>query len=330
MNTGQKEEVIRPEALIEPEIGQVVDKGGESLWQDAFRRLLKNKLAVAGGITVILLTMVAILAPVLAPYGFAEGDFAANYSPPGGKYLLGADFMGRDMLSRLLYGTRISLLVGALGALFAFVVGLFYGTISGYYGGRLDNVMMRIVDILYAFPGLLFIILLMVTFKSSFGTAIDRNAFVRAVAALDSALGGMLFILIGISITSWVGQARMSRGMALSLRETEFVQAAKALGGNDVRIIVKHIAPNLVGPLIVRVTLAIPGFIATEAFLSFIGLGIDPPTPSWGAMIQEGFRAMRSHPHLAIFPGLALAITMLAFNFLGDGLRDALDPRMKQ
>lgn len=305
-------------------------KGGESLWKDAFRRLLKNRLAVAGGITVILLALTAIFAPVLAPYSYDEGDFEQNYAEPGGDYPLGADFMGRDLLSRLLYGTRVSLLVGTLGALFAFVVGLFYGTIAGYYGGRLDNVMMRIVDVLYAFPGLLFIILLMVTFKSSFGDAADRSVFVRAIAAFDNLVGGMFFILVGISVTSWVGQARMSRGMALSLRETEFIQAAKALGGSDLRIIVKHLAPNLIGPMLVKVTLAIPSFIATEAFLSFIGLGITPPTPSWGAMIQEGFRAMRSHPHLALYPGIALAITMLAFNFLGDGLRDALDPRMKQ
>lgn len=304
--------------------------GGESLWKDAFRRLLKNRLAVAGGIVVILLALTAIFAPVLAPAPYDAGDFTQNYAKPGGDYPLGADFMGRDLLSRLLYGTRISLLVGTLGALFAFVVGLLYGTISGYYGGRLDNAMMRIVDVLYAFPGLLFIILLMVTFKSSFGNAEDRSLFVQAIAAFDNLVGGMFFILLGISVTSWVGQARMSRGMALSLRETEFIQAARALGGGDLRIIVKHLAPNLIGPMLVRVTLAIPSFIATEAFLSFIGLGIDPPTPSWGAMIQEGFRAMRSYPHLALYPGIALAITMLAFNFLGDGLRDALDPRMKQ
>jgi ABC-type dipeptide/oligopeptide/nickel transport system permease subunit len=153
---------------------------------------------------------------------------------------------------------------------------------------------------------------------------------VVAVANLDRFLGGMLFILIGISLTSWIGIARLSRGMALSLREMEFIQAAKALGAGHVRTIVRHMAPNLLGPIIVNVVLAVPSFIATEAFLSFIGLGVDPPTPSWGAMIQDGIRAMRSHPHLAIYPGIALAITMLSFAFLGDGLRDALDPRLKQ
>lgn len=302
----------------------------ESLWTDAFRRLLKNKLAVAGGIIIILLAFTAIFAPLIAPYHFADGDFDATYEPPGRDFRLGADFLGRDMLSRLIYGTRISLVVGTLGALFALSIGTLYGTISGYAGGKVDNVMMRIVDILYAFPSLLFIIILMVTFKSGFTGASMENPFVRAIAAIDKQLGGMLFIMIGISLTSWVGMARLSRGMVLSLRETEYIQAAHALGAGNLRIVLRHLIPNLVGPMIVRVTLAIPGYIGTEAFLSFIGLGVDPPTPSWGMMIQEGFKAMRSHPHLAIYPGIALAVVMLSFNFLGDGLRDALDPRMKQ
>ena len=302
-----------------------------SLWQDAFRRLLRNKLAVAGGIAIVSFVVIATFAPVIAPHHYAEADFSTAFAPPGPQYALGADFLGRDLLSRLIYGARISLLVGTLGALFAFSVGLLYGTISGYFGGRIDNVMMRIVDILYAFPALLFIILLMVTFKSGLsGQLAGGSPFVRAVAAVDRQLGGMLFIIIGISLTSWIGMARLSRGMALSLRETEFIQAAKAQGARDLRIIVRHLVPNLVGPLLVAVTLSIPGFIGIEAFLSFIGLGVDPPTPSWGAMIAEGFQAMRSYPHLALFPGLALAILMLSFNFLGDGLRDALDPRMKQ
>lgn len=302
----------------------------DSLWKDAFRRLLKNRVAVVSGILIIVLALVAVFAPIVAPYHFADGDFEATYAPPGGKYLLGADFLGRDMLSRLIYGTRISLVVGTLGALFAFTIGTFYGTIAGYTGGKVDNVMMRIVDILYAFPSLLFIIILMVTFKSGFTGEAMQNPFVRAIAAIDKQMGGMLFIMIGISATSWVGMARLSRGMALSLRETEFIQAAQALGAGNLRIVIRHLVPNLVGPMLISVTLAIPGYIGTEAFLSFIGLGVDPPTPSWGMMIQEGFKAMRSHPHLALFPGIALALVMLSFNFLGDGLRDALDPRMKQ
>jgi ABC-type dipeptide/oligopeptide/nickel transport system permease subunit len=302
-----------------------------SLGVDALRRLGRNRLAVVGGVVILLFVVAAIFAPVVAPRHFADSDFDQAFAQPGRTFPLGADFLGRDLLSRLIYGARISLAVAALGALFAFVIGLLYGTISGYFGGKVDNVMMRIVDILYAFPSLLLIILLMVTFKSGFGN--DANAgsvFVRAVAGFDKALGGMLFIVIGISLTSWIGMARLSRGMALSLRETEFIQAARAQGAGDLRIIVRHLVPNLVGPLLVSITLAIPGFIGTEAFLSFIGLGIDPPVPSWGAMIAEGFPSMRSYPHLALYPGIALALLMLSFNFLGDGLRDALDPRMKK
>ena len=306
-------------------------KPNSGLWRDAVKRLAKNKLAVSGAVIIFFLVLVAIMAPLIAPRHYSDADFAAVYSPPGALYPLGADFLGRDLLSRLIYGTRISLQVGVLGALSAFSIGILYGTISGYFGGNLDNVMMRIVDILYAFPDLLFVILLMVTFKSGYGgEEAAKNPLVLGLVAIDKQLGGMMFILIGISVTSWVGMARMSRGMALSLREREFVQAAKAQGAHDFTIMARHLVPNLVGPLLVSVTLAVPGYIGTEAFLSFIGLGVDPPTPSWGAMVADGYQAMRSYPHLAIFPGLALAIVMLSFNFLGDGHRDALDPKIKQ
>jgi len=280
-----------------------------------------------GAIILIILTGIAIFAPLIAPHPFDEGNFLHNYAAPSREFPLGADFLGRDLLSRLIYGTRISLTIGFLGAFFAFSIGLTYGTISGYFGGWIDGFLMRLVDILYAFPSLLFIILLMVTFKAGLGATVIRNPFVQTIAKLDTAFGGMLLIVVGISLTSWVGMARLTRGMALSLRESDFVHAAQALGARDIRVIWYHVVPNLIGPLLVRVTLAIPQFIATEAFLSFIGLGANPPTPSWGIMIAEGFKAMRSHPHLAIYPGLALAIVMFAFNFLGDGLRDAFDPR---
>ena len=301
-----------------------------SLWQEALSRLLKNRLAVVGGTIIALLFIVAVAAPLLAPEGFANADFEATFEPPGPDFPLGADFLGRDVLSRLIYGTRISLSVGILAALTSFLIGISYGTIAGYYGGKIDNAMMRFVDLLYAFPTILFIILLLVVFKLGFVQRDDPSMFVRFVVSIDAAMGGMLFILLGISLTSWVGMARVSRGMALSLRETEFVQGARALGAGHGRIIFRHVLPNLLGPVVVQVTLQIPGFIATEAFLSFIGLGVDPPTPSWGAMIAEGLTVMRSYPHLALYPGIALAVAMLCFNFLGDGLRDALDPRMKR
>lgn len=299
-----------------------------NLWKDAFRRLLKNKMAVLGGIIIIVLLILAIFAPYIAPYHYADGSLINNYAKPGTKYLLGADFMGRDLLSRIIYGTRISLSVGMVGALTAFIIGVLYGVVSGYYGGKTDNVMMRFVDIMYGFPTLLLIILMMVLFKSTF-VVTTPGTFAATLSAIDRAFGGLFFIFIGIGVTAWIGMARIARGMALSLREKEFVEAARATGNSNLRIILKHVLPNLIGPCIVRVTLAIPGYITFEAFLSFIGLGVNPPTPSWGMLISEGYQAMRSYPHLAIYPGLALAITMMAFNFLGDGLRDALDPRMK-
>lgn len=299
-----------------------------NLWKDAFRRLLKNKMAVLGGIIIIVLLILAIFAPYIAPYHYAESSLINNYAKPGTKYLLGADFMGRDLLSRIIYGTRISLSVGIIGALTAFIIGVLYGVVSGYYGGKTDNAMMRFVDIMYGFPTLLLIILLMVLFKSTFAVA-TPGTFAGYLNVIDRAFGGLFFIFIGIGVTAWIGMARIARGMALSLREKEFVEAARATGNSNLRIMLKHVLPNLIGPCIVRVTLAIPGYITFEAFLSFIGLGVNPPTPSWGMLISEGYQAMRSYPHLAIYPGLALAITMLAFNFLGDGLRDALDPRMK-
>ena len=299
-----------------------------NLWKDAFRRLLKNRMAVLGGIIVIVLLILAIFAPYIAPYHYADGSLINNYAKPGAKYLLGADFMGRDVLSRIIYGTRISLSVGIVGAVTAFIIGVLYGVVSGYYGGKIDNVMMRFVDIMYGFPTLLLIILMMVLFKSTFAVT-TPGSFAATLSAIDKAFGGLFFIFIGIGITAWIGMARIARGMALSLREKEFVEAARATGNSNLHIMLKHMLPNLIGPCIVRVTLAIPRYITFEAFLSFIGLGVNPPTPSWGMLISEGYQAMRSYPHLAIYPGLALAITMMAFNFLGDGLRDALDPRMK-
>jgi ABC-type dipeptide/oligopeptide/nickel transport system permease subunit len=292
----------------------------------AWRRLRKNRLALGSGVFLVLVTLVAVFAPWVAPKHFATADFLNTFARPGPGFPLGADFLGRDLLSRIIYGTRISLAVAVVSATLAFVIGLAYGVLSGYKGGRIDAVLMRTVDILYGFPSLLLIILLMVSFRTGFGGGMSTSPFVQAVNRFDAQVGGVLLIIAGISLTSWVGMARLTRGMALSLRQADYVQAAVALGASDWRVILKHVVPGLVGPLLVQVTFAIPSFIATEAFLSFIGIGATPPTPSWGSMIAEGVNSMRSHPHLAIFPGLALALVMLAFNFLGDGLRDALDP----
>jgi oligopeptide transport system permease protein len=324
-----------------------------SLWRDAWERLLRNRAAMLGGIVVVLLIIGAILAPRIAPYGYAEGDseeaytvprwligllpsYVGTYAKTGDKFLLGSDYLGRDMVSRLIYGTRVSLPVGFVGAMTAFFIGIVYGSISGYYGGRVDNIMMRIVDILYAFPTTLLIILMMAFFKSTFAKVEPGTlgyTFNQVNDVVDRFLGlkggGMLFIFMGIGMTAWMGMARLARGQILSLKEKEFIEAAHMIGAGDMRIIVRHILPNIIGPCIVSQTLNIPVYINYEVFLSFIGLGVDPPTPSWGAMISDGSQSLRSYPHMVLFPALALAITMFAFNFLGDGLRDALDPKMK-
>ena len=352
MTNELQQEVLTAQQQAAKRLSERVGKPA-NLWLDAWQRLIRNRAALLGGIVVVLLLLTAILAPLIAPYGYAVGDSNEGYTVPqwligllpgnveayasvGTKFAFGSDYLGRDLLSRLIYGTRVSLPVGFIGALTALVIGLVYGCISGYYGGRVDNLMMRFVDIMYAFPTMLLIILMMAFFKSTFADvqpgsmAYTFNAVNKVVdQILGLQGGGMLFIFMGIGITAWMGMARLTRGQILSLKEKEFIEAAHMIGAGDIRIIIRHIFPNIIGPCIVAETLAIPGYINTEVFLSFIGLGVDPPTPSWGSMISDGAQAMRSYPHVVIFPALALAITMFAFNFLGDGLRDALDPKMK-
>ena len=316
----------------------------EGFFRDAVRRLVKNRAAVVGLAIIVILILMAIFAPLIAPKSFSEQVLVdQNKAPawvvklfptmkPYAKistvYPLGADYVGRDLFSRIVYGARVSLSVAFIGPLISLLIGVIYGSISGYFGGRVDNIMMRIVDVLYAFPSLLFIILLLAFFRSSL-THLTPGSPAYLLSKLDESLGGMFFIFVGIGLTAWETMARLTRGQVLSLREKEFIEAAHTIGATNIRIMFKHILPNILGPLVVAETLAIPGYIATEAFLSFIGLGVNPPTPSWGAMISDGSNAIRSYPNQAIFPALALAITMFAFNFLGDGLRDALDPRLR-
>lgn len=325
--------------------GKSLASKGESLWADAWRRLLRNKAAVVGGSIVLLLILTAIFAPAIAPRSYEEQVLSDQnvvpewiislfpsiepYARVNNDYFLGADYVGRDLFSRIVYGSRISLAVAFIGPVISMIIGVIYGSISGFFGGRIDNIMMRIVDVLYAFPSLLFIILLMAFFRSSLITTIEEGTFIYAVAQMDQAMGGLLFIFIGIGLTAWETMARLTRGQVLSVREKEFVEAARTIGASNLRIMFKHILPNIIGPLIVAETLAIPGYISTEAFLSFIGLGVNPPVPSWGSLISDGAGVIRTYPNAAIFPALALAITMFAFNFLGDGLRDALDPRLR-
>ena len=320
------------------------DKKRSGLWGDSLHRLLRNRAAVAGGIVILILLLGALFADQISPKSFEKQTLAdqnkvpewvvsifpsmAPYARLSSDYPLGADHLGRDLLSRILYGSRVSLTIALIGPLISLLIGVLYGSISGYFGGRVDTLMMRIVDILYAFPTLLFIILLMAFFRSS-GPDIEPGTFAYAINQLDAKMGGLLFIFVGLGLTSWQGVARLTRGQVLSVRQKEFIEAARTLGATDARIMFRHILPNILGPLIVSETLAIPGYIATETFLSFIGLGVNPPTPSWGSMISDGATVIRTYPNQTLFPALGLALTMFAFNFLGDGLRDALDPRLR-
>jgi oligopeptide transport system permease protein len=315
-----------------------------SLWSDALYRLARNKAAIVGGSLVVLLTLTGILAAQIAPFSYSEQDRMQTDAVPAwmtalfpmmksyvkltDQFPLGSDYVGRDLLSRIIYGTQISLSVAYVGPIIALLVGTIYGLISGYFGGRVDNLLMRFVDIMYAFPTMLLIILMMAFFRTAFAES-EEGSFAFAMNAIDRRFGGMLFIFIGIGITAWMGTARLARGQVLTLREQEFSLAARAMGAGNGRIIFRHLLPNILGPLVIQVTLAIPTYISYEAFLSFIGLGVNAPTPSWGSMIADGSLAIRTYPHQAILPALALSITMFAFNFLGDGLRDALDPRLK-
>jgi len=258
----------------------------------------------------------------------------AGATPPPDRqwcFVLGSDQAGKDWLTQVVYGAQVSIAVSVLGTSVSLAIGLIYGLVSGYYGGALDNVMMRFVDFLLGLPGLVLIILMSVFFREVQREYQDAQGLVGFVVDLNTSMGGLLFLFIAIGLLSWVGMARLARGQVLSYREKEFVEAARAVGANDRRIIFVHILPNIIGPLLVIETLAIPGYIFAEAFLSFIGLGVQPGTPSWGAMISSvrdigGFNA---NQHIWVVPGVALVLITLAFNFFGDGLRDAFDPRLR-
>lgn len=301
---------------------------GESLGRLALRRFMKNKLAVLSAVFLIVLILSAIFAPLIAPKHYAEDDIFATYQKPGEEFILGSDFLGRDILSRTLYGARVSLAVAFVASLMSFSIGLLFGMIAGYLGGKIDEWMMRIVDLVYALPSLVLVILIMVYFRSG-----DPSTFTGLKATLyqvDASLGGLLTIFIGIAITSWITMARIARGEVLALKQREFIENAVAQGISRRRIIRKHLLPNMLGPCLVAESLAIPDYILIEAFLSFIGIGVNPPIPSWGGMIAEAAEALRSYPHLLFPPVVAMVLTVLAFNFVGDGVRDALDPKLSE
>lgn len=277
---------------------------GASLWQDAWIRLRRNRMAVAGGVTLLLFIILAILTPWIAPYSYEAQDLDLGASAPSAAHWLGTDVFGRDVLTQIMYGGRVSLAVGFIATAVALLIGVTWGAVAGYVGGRVDAVMMRMVDILYALPFMIFIVLLMVVF--------GRN---------------VLLLFLAIGAVEWLTMARIMRSQVQSLRQQEFVEAAISLGLSPTAIIRKHVVPNALGPIIVYTTLTIPSVMLLEAFLSFLGLGIQPPQTSWGLLISYGAETMEEYPWLLIFPGLALTTTLFSLNFLGDGLRDALDVR---
>lgn len=280
-----------------------------TLWRDAFDRLIANRLAMVGGILIVVIALLAILAPVISPYDYAQPDYSAISQFPTwtGKHPLGTDLVGRDMLTRMLWGAQVSMAVGLGAQIIVFLIGVPIGALSGYVGGRLDSLLMRFVDVMYAFPQLLFVILIM------------------------SALGrGFQNVFIAIGVTGWVTLARLTRAEFLSLRERDYVVAARAAGAGPWRLITRHMLPNALSPIIVALTFGIPQAIFTEAALSFIGIGIPEPRPSWGKMAGEYQEYITSYWYMSIFPSIAIAVVMLAFTFFGDGLRDALDPRTRR
>lgn len=278
-----------------------------SLWGDAFIRLRRNRLAITGAVIIVIIALAAIIYPFFSRYDFASQDLNAILQGPSSEHWMGTDELGRDVFTRLIYGAQTSLMVGIFTQIIVLGIGLPIGAISGAAGGKIDNYMMRFVDVIYAFPDLLLIIL------------------------LRSILGGSIYMLfLAIGLVNWVGIARLVRGQTLSLKQRDFVTAARVFGGTSSYITTRHLLPNSLGPVIVTVTFNIPRAIFTEAALAYIGIGVKPPTPSWGAMIRDGNNVIFAAPHLVLFPAIAIAILMLSFTFLGDGLRDALDPRLRR
>lgn len=309
-------------------LAQAVTRPQVSLWRDAWHRLLQDGPAVASLAVIGLITALAVFAPVVAPYGYAAADLSQTWAPPSAAHPLGTDALGRDVLSRLIYGARISMSVAFVAILIILGLGVPIGAIAGYRGGRVDAVIMRIVDAMYAFPDLLFVIAFM-TFYKALIAALKGGPW-AFLAGIDEMTGGTVGIFVALGLTYWLTVARIVRAQILSLKEREFIEAARCVGASGGRILWRHLLPNCIAPVIVAGTLYLPQAIMLEASLSFLGLGVNPPMASWGVMVSEGLQSMRASPHLLISPAAAIALAMLAFNFLGDGLRDALDPYMRQ
>ena len=287
----------RPAAPVEIE-------RGSSLWHDAWLRLRKNKLAVFGMTAVTLVAIACVVGPWISPYGYEDQNLNLGAAAPSGAHWLGSDTLGRDLLVRLLYGGRVSLGVGLAATFVALTIGVVYGAVAGYVGGKRDAFMMRVVDIMYSLPFPIFVILLMVFFGKN-----------------------IVLLFVAIGAVEWLTMARIVRGQVMAVKKMEFIEAARSLGYGRRRIIFRHILPNILGPIIVYTTLTIPSVMLLEAFLSFLGLGVQPPMSSWGVLIKDGAEKMEEFPWLLIYPGVMFSLTLFSLNFLGDGLRDALDVR---
>lgn len=279
-------------------------ESGRSLWQDAFDRLKANRLAMIGGVILLILAVAVIFVPWFSSYSYYESDLSIGATAPSAEHWLGTDTLGRDLLVRIMFGGRISLMVGLIATVVSLIIGVIYGSISGFVGGKIDQAMMRFVDAMYALPFPLFVIMLMVVFGRQ-----------------------LWLIFVAIGAVEWLTMARIVRGNVLSLRKKEFVDAAICLGQKPRVILFKHVIPNALGPIIVYATLTVPQVMLLEAFISFLGLGVQAPMSSWGVLIADGVKGMETYPWLLIFPGLIFSITLFCLNFLGDGLRDALDPK---
>lgn len=286
---------------------EAIERPTLTYFQDVWRRLKSNKVAMTGVIVILIITLIAIFAPMFYKHNYYSQDFAIKNQGPSAEHWFGTDKFGRDQFARIVYGARISLTVAYVASILNIVIGVLYGGISGYFGGMVDTIMMRIVDILYSIPMMIYVILLMLIMTP-----------------------GIKSIIIALAISYWIGMARIVRGEILALKEQDFVLAARTLGASSFRIIVRHLIPNCIGSIIVTLTLMVPQAIFTEAFLSFVGLGISAPAASWGTLASDGVEVLSLYPSQLLYPSVAICITILAFNMFGDGLRDALDPKMRK
>ncbi len=316
---------LSPQSLPSAEVTPDQLEQGSSPWHDAWSRLRKNRLAVAGGVLLLVLTLLCVCGPWFSQT-YQDQNLDLGAVGPGRDHWLGTDTLGRDLLARILYGGRISIMVGLVATVVALTIGVTYGAVAGFLGGKTDTVMMRIVDIMYALPFTIFVILLMVFMKEP---SENLDAWLRNTLHLEGlqGFGNMLLLFAAIGAVEWLTMARIVRGQVLSIKRMEFIEAARSLGYGRRRIIFRHIIPNILGPIIVYSTLTVPSVMLLEAFLSFLGLGVQPPMSSWGALIKDGAEKMEEFWWLLVFPGSVFSLTLFSLNFLGDGLRDALDVR---